>query len=302
MNAKLRKLMSVPIIVIMILSATILTMPEKASSGLVYSVDVQAVNDTTYVDVGPGQPALGSLSFKVTNNGHNVNEDITMSVSYGSGASATASPQTFTLPYGASQTVTAYITVDRTVEAPKNIPITVTATVTNPPSSASASAAGTVVVRQFSFIVIKPLEGVNYTLESGSYKTIGINLINQGNGEDVIAFDVANRDVLILNGWEIPGAEDFRLAMGETENLSLTIKAPDKAQSEKTGIVLRATSQLKNVSEYTQDVDITVTVKAKSSNATPGVSTPAIITVLLIGLLISRRKGWPSKLWTKKSG
>ncbi|MFA5772039.1 MAG: choice-of-anchor T family protein [Thermoplasmata archaeon] len=299
----IKKLISIPIIIILILSIVVLSIPEKTSAGFVYSVEVQAVNGTAYADVGPGQPAFATLSFKVTNNGYNVNEKIAMSVSFGAGAlSATVSPSQFSLSYGTSQMVTAYVSVDRNAEAPRSIPIDVTATVTNSPSSARAAASGTVIVRQFSFIDIKPVGGLNYSLESGSSKTIVISLVNEGNGEDAITFEVANRGELIVKGWEIPGAEDFRIATKKMENVSLVIKAPDTTKSEDVKITLRATTTLKNVSSYSPDVNLTATVKAKSGNATPGISTPAIIAALLIGLLISRRKGWPSKLWTKKSG
>lgn len=301
MNTEIKKLMSVPVIIILVLSTVVLTIPEKASAGFIYSVKIESSEDNDYtVDVGPDDPASLVLKFKVTNDGHNLKESIEVNVSYGSGIiNVTASPLQFTLSMGESKTVTLNANIDREIEAPVQIPISPTVKIVE--NGAASSLSWTVLVKQFSYVVISLLQGTSYSLDVGSSKIIDIKLINLGNGDDPITFEVANSGELTAQGWTIPSYPPMQIMCGKTVNLSLDIKAPDAAKSGETNIVLRATSQLKNVSKYTQDVDLTVTVKVKSENTTPGISTPAIIAVLLIGLLISRRKGWPPKLWTKKS-
>ncbi|MFA5771529.1 MAG: choice-of-anchor T family protein [Thermoplasmata archaeon] len=261
-------------ILILLIMASIIIMPnttEKVSAQLHYGVTVESLPDERPGDstakVGPGEAAFARLRFKVTNTGlANIFESITMSTVYGAGTqSVTISPSMFTLSRSKSLTVMAYITVDRNSEAPRNIPVEVTARIVNDPTSKAGSASGVVIVNQFSFLVIDPGADAYKEIPPGTKFIDTFKILNQGNGVDPVRFEVTNKDELEKEGWSItiPPSQQIQMQKYIAVSLSGTTPRMWGWKSEFRTITFKVISDLRDTQtgvrvNYSQEYPVTV--------------------------------------------
>jgi hypothetical protein len=258
-------------LVLMITITVMVNTANKVSAQLHYGVTVESLPDEKPGDstarVGPGEPAFAKLRFKVTNTGlANVFESVTMSATYGAGTqSVTISPSMATLSRGASITVMAYITVDRNSEAPRNIPVEITARIMNDPTAKAGSASGVVIVNQFSFLVIDPGADAYKEIPPGTKFINYFKILNQGNGVDPVRFEITNKEDLEREGWSItiPPSQPIQMQKFITVSLSGTTPRTWGWRSEFETITFKVISELKDSQtgvrvNYSQEYPVTV--------------------------------------------
>lgn len=280
-------------------SAITTVVPGKTSATPIYSVAIEG-DEIIYVDVGPGTPASTQFNITFTNDGHNIKETVDVRCSGDSGANITVSENlSFVLFHEQSKTITFYININRGTEAPNTISIILQARVLEDPSDIVSAFGCIIIVKQFSYIVMNPIQETDYSVYPGSSKTIDINVANRGNGQDIIVVGIANRDELIKRGWEIPKDEKLSLNMSEAKSLSFTIKAPFGITllDEDTKITVRAVSELPiqrpefSATIYTKDLNLAVKT---NSNAPLFIGAPC--TILIITFVVLKRTGWLRKM------
>jgi hypothetical protein len=285
-SIQFRKLMSISIIIVLVLSAAVLVVPEKASAGFVYSVDVQALNDTVEIGSGPGQPGFTTARFRITNNGHNLKETIEINITIGEGISSVAvSPSQFLFPdnillHGESLDISVSVGIFRNTPPTRTF-IGVCAKVLEAPWYGGDYDSTTVIIKQYSFLVIDPVQA-HYSLDADSSKALDFKITNQGNGNDTILFGAVNRDELIKKGWEISDNQELTIEPKTFQTVSLKIKTPlIVLTDENVNITVRAISESKGVTaNYTYSITIKV-----NNNAGLVIGAPIIIIILILVII-----------------